>query len=370
MVHMKEQKIFLAAGIIFFTSFSFVLARADGGDQAVADATLTAYELGATPADQPLKSLPRWKSSLGEIQRAAATLLETNSKLNSEARQVKAELDLLQSQVQQQRTGNAALSDEIEQVRGKARENGDPDDISRLKEVLADRGREIQAQKEILASLKAREDSIESRLALARLRMAGLEVDKKARDVDSKFRDEALINAARAQLEATRDKIAKGETQVRLLGEKTAELNKIDNPYAAQAREIVAKNAKIRDHLADLQAQKSARQVQFEQVAASKMKAEKEPNVLRVQGLLSRRNELQVKLKENSEQLEALKAEAANRVAAMPDDVAADMGRLQKQNAAMADELGNLRENVALLEYKVTTLQRYTDRNKDVPSKR
>ena len=369
MEHMKQEKLFLIIGIIFLTLAPAGWARADGSDQAVAKATLTAYELGSTPADQPLESLPRWKSSLGEIQQAASTLLETNSKLNGEARQLNNDLQTVQAQIDQQRSKNAQISDEIVQLRGKAEENNDPDQISRFKEILADRNRQVQAQKDGLAALKARHGSLASRVSLARLHVAELEVDQKARDVDMKFRDDAAINALRAQVEATRDKIVKGEQQVKLLGEKAAELGQVDNTYATQTREITAKNTELRERLADLQAKNAAQQAQFEEVAAGKLKAEKGPNVLRVQKLLADRDALQARLKENSEKLEALKNSPDDQSSAIPAASAADVDKLQKQNAAMEEAIGDLRENVALLEYKVTTLQRYKDRNKAVPHK-
>jgi len=40
----------------------------------------------------------------------------------------------------------------------------------------------------------------------------------------------------------------------------------------------------------------------------------------------------------------------------------ADIDKLKKQNATVEEIVGNLRENVALLDYKITTLQRYKDR--------
>ena len=369
MEHMKQERLYIVIGIIVLTCVQGGAVRADVGNQAVADATLTAYELGTAPADQPLGSLPRWKSSLGEIQQAASTLLETNSKLNGEARQVKGDLASLQAQIEQQRVKNAQISDEIVQLRGKAEENNDPEQISRFKGILADRGQQIQSQKETLDALRARRGSAESRVALARLRVASLEVDKKSRDVDAKFRDEAAINAMRGQNATVRDKIVKAGQQVNLLGEKTAELNHVDNPYILQVREVSAQSGELKGRLADVQAKKSALQSQLDGIMADKLKAEKDRNVLRVQKLLVDRDALQLTLKANSEKLDALKNELAEKAPAVPGSSLVDMNKLQKQNAAMEELIGELRENIALLEYKVTTLQRYKDRNKTGPQR-
>jgi hypothetical protein len=343
--------------------------RAEEGNKAIADATLTAYELSAAPADQPLGSLPRWRSSLGEIQRASTTLLQTNSKLNLEALQIKGEIQEEQSKVDQQRVKNAQISDEIEKLRVKADENNDAGQIARLKEILADRSRQIQQRKEELAALKARHGSIESRVALARLRVAGFEVDKKSRAVDVKFRDEAAINALRVQNDVLREKVAKGETQVTLLGEKAAELKRVDNPYVGPMREISAQNAELKARRDALQSNKNTQQAQLEQVTTGKLKLEKDRSVLRVQKLLADRAVLETQLKDNSDKLYALKNAVASDVFVVPGMSEAEMEKIQKQNAAIEDLLGDLRENVALLEYKVTTLQRYKDRNKAVSQK-
>ena len=364
MRHMKQERLFLIIGIIFLALFQGIPAHAAGSNGAVAEATLTAYELDAAPADQPLDAQPRWRSSLGEIQQASATLLETNSKLNTEARQLKNDLNALQAQIDQQRVKNAQLSDKIAEGRGKAQENNDQAQIFRLKEVLADRGRQIQSQKEMLAVLKARRGSIDSRVALARLRVAGLEVDQKSRNVDGKFQDESAMSAMRVENQRLRDKIGKGELQVKLLAEKTDELNHLDNPYIPQTREFSVKNSELRKRWTDLQDKKNAQQAQFEAVAAGKLKAEKDHNVLFVQKLLSDRDALQVRLKDNEERLTALKNEKAGPDKTIDGVSLAEMDKLQKQNAVMEELIGNIRENIALLEYKVTTLQRYKDRNK------
>ncbi len=366
---MKQKNIFLIIGIVYFLLNSCFAARAEVTDRALADATLTAYELGAAPADQPLGALPRWKSSLGEIQQAANTLLETNSKLNGEARQLKRDFDGLQVEIDQLRVKNVEAGDAIAQERSKAQENSDATQISRLKEVLAERARQVQAQKTEIVEIKTRHSSIENRVALMRLRVAGLEVDKQAKDVDVKFRDESAINALRTQVAATRDKILRSEQQVKLLDEKTAELDRVDNPYIAQTRQIAADNADLKTRLAAVHDKKVALQARLEQVAALKLSAEKDRNLLRVQKLLSDRNDLQSQLRDNSEQLEVLRNNAADVVPVIPGFSIADMDKLQKQNAAMEDLISDLRENVALLEYKVTTLQRYTDRNKAAPQK-
>ena len=366
---MKQQRLILFIGIISFIFLQGAPVGAQQENQSVAQATLTAYELDAAPADQPLSEFPRWKSSLGEIQQAAATLLETNSKLNTESRQLNNELDALQVKIDQQRVKNAQVADDIVQLRGKAEENNDPAQIARLKEILVDRNQQVQAQRVELLALKAGRGSMDSRVALARLDVAGLEIDQKSKDVDVKLRDEAAINGLRAQSDGMRAKIVKAQQQEKLLREKTAELEKIENPHTAQAREVVAKIALLRERLAALQSQKNALQNKFEQVAADKFKAEQGPHVLRVQKLLGDRSLLEARLKENSEKLDALKNNTIAATTATTGLSVADMDRIQKQNDVMQEIIGNLRENVALLEYKVTTLQRYKDRNKAVPKK-
>jgi hypothetical protein len=365
MEHMKQEKLLLIIGIVLFTFSQGVFARADTGNKAAADATLTAYELGAVPEDQPLGSLPRWRSSLGEIQQASKVLLETNFKLTQEARQLKKDLDGLQKQIEQQRVRNVQLSDEITQGRGKA-QNDDAVETLRLKEALSDRKQQIQSQKDMLASLKARRGSMETRVSLAQLRLDKAELDEKTKSVDGKLQDGVTLNAMRVQNEKLRDKIVEGERQVVLLGEKTEELKGVDNPYIASMRDDFMKNAELRERLADLREKTRQQQSAFERVAVMKLAAEKDLSVLRVQKLLNDRELLQLRLKENSDKLFVLKNDLLGQAVVVPGISSADIDKVEKQNAAMESLMGDLRENVALLEYKVTTLQRYKDRNKPV----
>jgi hypothetical protein len=360
---MKQERLFLIIGIVFVT-FGQSMPACAASKKAVADATLTAYELDAVPADQPLDQQPRWRSSLGEIQKAAGTLLETNAKLKTEARQLKSDVDAVQAQIDKQRVKNAQLTDRISQGRGKAQENSDQAQILRLKEILADRGRQIQSQKEMVAAIKARWSSLDSRAALARLRLAELEVDQRSRNVDGKFQDDSALNALGVENQGLRDKIAKGELQAKLLTEKAEELGRLDNPHIPQTRAISAKNAELRKRWLDLQADKDAQQAKFEIVAASKLKVEKDTQVVYVQRLLRDQESLKVRLKENEAKLEALRKNKAGPDLVVSGVSLADMDKLEKQNAVMQEIVENLRENVALLEYKVTTLQRYKDRNK------
>jgi hypothetical protein len=361
---MKQERFLLVIGIIFLTLFQVAAAHAAAGNGAVAQATLTAYELDAVPADQPLDAQPRWRSSLSEIQQSATTLLDTNTKLNTESRQLNSDFGGLQAKIDQQRVKNAQILDRITEVRGKAEENNDQAQIFRLKGILADRGREVQSQKEMLAVLGTRRGSVDSRLALLRLRLAELEVDQKSRNVDGKFQDETAKNALRTANQGLRDAVDKGEMQVKLLTEKTDELNRLDNPYIAQTREILANNSELRKRWMDLQDKKNAAQVQFELVAANKLKAEKDHNVSFVQKLLSERDILQARLKDNTKKLEDLKADVGGPDKMIAGISLAAMDKLQKQNAVMEELIGNIRENIALLEYKVSTLKRYKDRNK------
>jgi hypothetical protein len=194
--------------------------------------------------------------------------------------------------------------------------------------------------------------------------LAEIEVDEKSRKVQGKFQDESARNTLRRENQVIRDAIDKGELQVKLLAEKTDELSALDNPYIAQTREILASNAELGERLADLQGKKNAQQAQFEAVTANKLKDEKDHNVVFVRKLLEEREVLQVRLKENVKKLEDLKADVGGPDKVIAGVSLADMDRLEKQNAVMAELIGNIRENVALLDYKVSTLQRYKDRNK------
>ncbi len=128
--------------------------------------------------------------------------------------------------------------------------------------------------------------------------------------------------------------------------------------------ELKVRNAGLRDRLRTLQADDDAARAKLNTLDDKKTKACSEPNIARVRELAARREALAGQLQDNSIKLMALKKDNA---ADGQDDLSAtkaDIEKLDRQNVAMDQEIGDLRENIALLEYKINTLQRYTDRNK------
>ncbi len=310
--------------------------------------------------------LPQWKSSLGEIQRASAALLESNSALTAEHNQVKQELEQLQAKIDAERTGNAKMADEIAQWQAKGRQAGDPVEIARVKALLAQRELEVKEQQDALAAAKLRRGSAESHAAVMRVQVADLAVVAKMHEVDMKAQSGVRIEEVRAETERVKDRTAITAEQIRLLGEKTAELAALKTPYLPQAREMVRVNAELKGRVASLSSMKEQALAEMSQLDAAKGLANADVRVQRLRQLLAQRDEMQAHLKDNTAKLEALNTLKPEELVDPMTDDEAQAQKIERQNAFIEDEIGNLRENIALLEYKVTTLERYDGRNKPV----
>ena len=112
-----------------------------------------------------------------------------------------------------------------------------------------------------------------------------------------------------------------------------------------------------------LQAQAAEARAKLDVIVDKKARLEAGHNVLRVRGLSQRSEALAGQLRDNSRRLQALRKEDADAQEEL-SVIQGDIEKLGRQNAAMDRQIGDLRENIALLEYKVNTLQRYKDRNK------
>jgi chromosome segregation ATPase len=317
----------------------------------------------AEPPNAMEQVLPQWKSSLGEIQQASSALLETNASLMAEFNERKPALDALQAKVDAQRAQNKEIMDQMAETQAKSRQAADPAELAQLKGMIARREVEVKAAQDALAAAQLRRSSAESRAGVLRAQAADLEVARQAREVDAKVQDAARVEAVKAETERFKDRAVIAAQQIKLLDEKTRELGKVKAPYLPQARELTGVNGQLKERVASLEAMKAAEEAQMAQLTAQKGQVDINARVQRLHQLLAQRDEVQAHFKDNAAKLEEIKSLKPE---ALDEGVVGDEAQVQKierQNAFIEDEIGNLRENIALLEYKVTTLERYNGRN-------
>ncbi|GEM_PF-3686172 len=342
------------------------MAQAAVRDMSTVDAALDRY-MAQPPAMsdavdfQGQDSLPRWKSSLGDIQDTSASLLSENARLSGEYTQLKMNQEDLQARLRGERVKNEASA---RQAGLEGLEQDGAGEVARLKKEIPARDREVQAQQDALAVLKSRLTAAKKRATLARLRVAELQVAKKSRVIDAQTRGQAALNDLRAEVEGARQRIALTREQTRVLLEKTAELEKIDRPYLPRIREVVAANVQIKERLVGLRAEKESAESKWRDLEALRGRSAGDQNARRIAKLLADRASLETRLKDADALLADLKAHEPEDAQGLPPSPEAAARQLEQQNKSIEEETGELRENVALLEYKVNTLQRYKDRNK------
>lgn len=347
-------------------------ARAAAANVAAVDAALSAYENSqahAAALTRPVlipvgrasaESMPQWKSSLSDIQETSASLLETNARLTAEENQLKGSFDDLTARTEALAGKNEQQAAELARVE----KAGGTEDMLRIKDVLTDRVRALREQRTAQGAVQIRQKSLENKLALARLRMAELGIDRKSAELDRKVREDAVLAGVRAEKVKIRASISKVREQTGLLREKTLELRRVDDRDLPKLREITGQNAVLKDRLGVVQAGDDEVQAKLSALLAKRTKLETDRNYLHIKELLPRREALAGQLQDNSLRLVALRKESTADEQNSTSALAADIEKLDRQNVAMDQEIGDLRENIALLEYKVNTLQRYKDRNK------
>ncbi|MFH0754387.1 MAG: hypothetical protein V2A70_07465 [Candidatus Omnitrophota bacterium] len=346
---MKKYKFLLIILIFIITVPAWAQARGGSSGQGGRDPAVT-------------QALPRWKSSLGEIQQTSSALLEKNSALMRENGQLKHVVDQLRERVEALRVANARVAQELLQGRQRGSRVSSAE-VSRLKGAVAQQDLQLAAQQNALEAVRLRRSSCEARLAVLRLQVADIEVVRKAREVGANSRDAARIEAVMKEMQRLTVRAAATVKQTRLLQEKVEELESLKTPDSPQARELMASMDQLRARVVEISKMKADVQAQLSPLEMANQQAGADVRIQRLRQLMGPRDELQMRLQDNIMKINALKAGKPDD---FPDELSADeenATKLARENSFITDEVANLHENIALLEYKITTLERYRGRN-------
>ncbi|MEI8013144.1 MAG: hypothetical protein WCI27_11825, partial [Candidatus Omnitrophota bacterium] len=246
------------------------------------------------------------------------------------------------------------------------RERDDSAELARLKRQIDARDDEVLVQKDALLVLKTRLSAVRKRSSLAQLRVSELELEKKSRELDGRAQGNVVLNDMSADVARLKERIVVMHDQTRVLLENTAGLGRIQRPYLPRIREVTALMQPIKERLAALKLEKAAYVSKLHDLDQLKSQSGRDKNARRIRQLLAERTALEARFKENNARLEDLKSKKADPGLTIPD-FAAKASQIEQENKGIEEEIGELRENIALLEYKVNTLQRYKDRNKPAP---
>ena len=326
------------------------------GEQDISGIDADAAAITAAGAE----AVPQWSSSLDGIEATTTTLLETNNKLGEEYRALNSEVANLNREILKQGQTNASYEDAIRQKNGAL---DLPAQAEEVKARIAKTEKEIAQAKNTLAGLKARQQSANSRVALRRLKLKQLELEKQAALLNQNTGGKTISSSLEAEVKNLKEQLANQKEQARDIQERIDALNNSDAQEAARARQLSEENQSLK---ADL-----AKRAQAEQDLGILARGEVPPGTdPKVQAVFQSYQELETTkrtLKENITKLTARKGQLDAHVlgaGVTEKGLDAKIKATQEQNRQLEEQIENLRENIAVLDYKINALERYRDRNR------
>ncbi len=131
---------------------------------------------------------------------------------------------------------------------------------------------------------------------------------------------------------------------------------------------LTADNAKLKTDLASLQVQREEVLQQLNAAATAKKDTAVAADIRRRKSLIARKDSLETQIAAAQAKKDSLMAAAkvfsdaeANKVNAAA--LAEQIKSLETENKALEESMGNVRENIAVLEYRINSLTRYKNRN-------
>ncbi|MEI6438315.1 MAG: hypothetical protein WCO69_06170 [Candidatus Omnitrophota bacterium] len=302
---------------------------------------------------------PRWRSSLGDIEQATSVLVEANRKLTSEYQSLSARLDSFESDLAAQQKKNAQIEADIAERRAVI---NTPVSSSPEKQKLTQAGKDVREAKLAADAAQARLKAVDSKLDLRRLKAQELEIEKKSLLMDRGARAVSTLGTLKQSIAALKDQVESQKGQIDYVSKKIADLKSVDRPFLKDASQLVAENAKLKDELTPLMVKRGDLLKQVDAAVEAKNKAGMAPEAKKSGDLAARKMALETRLaaaQSKKEERDAdIKASAVDREA---------LGRqtkdLEAENKRLEEQMGNVRENIAVLEYRMNSMTRYKNRN-------
>jgi chromosome segregation ATPase len=350
-----KNRLFLFIGIVGVSCLIFcgaVFAGEQGltGMDPDAEATM---EAAAEP-------VPQWSSSLDGIRTSTATLLETNNKLTVEHKMLSREVDALTGDLLKQQQVNKGYEDTI---RHKNEATNFSATAEELQAALVQKEREIAEAKSSLAVLKAKQQNLDRRMALRRLKLKDLELQKKAAQLEHKSDGSTAAASLEDDIPKLKEKVKEQEREEQSLREQIEGVTKKDDPVTAQQRQLYEENRSLKVGLEKLENERKGLEALLRGELPPGTGSEVQANFQKYQLWEAD----QRKIKDDIARLSTRKDQLANHFLTAGDtdrDLEEKIKVLQEKNRILEVEVENLRENIAVLDYKIHTLERYRDRNK------
>jgi hypothetical protein len=227
---------------------------------------------------------------------------------------------------------------------------------------MADKERALERKKADLMRLKARDKNVEDRIALRNLNIAELELEKKTLLLDKKVKAEVAAGKEKTEMQKLQDQVLSQTEQEKYIRSKIETLRKNMPPHVADARTENETNTALKQQAAELESKSKALLDEQSVLLKRREALEKNKAITKIRTLNDRRDVLRKELaalKDKQVSAQAVDVKTEDVVTEDPAVRAEEIKALEKENATINDEIENLRENIAVLDYQVNSLERY-----------
>ncbi len=302
---------------------------------------------------------PRWTSSLVEVEGAAADLVDANRKLMTENQSLLAAQAALEADIRVQRQKN---SDQASVVAERRAELNLPASGRAERQKLSQSEKDIQQARGEVSLAQARLKAVDSKLALQKLKVQGLEIEKQSLLMDRDARTVLTLGTLKQSIVSLKGQVDSQKGQIDFVRQKISGLKSVDRPDLKEAGQLIADNVKLKSDLALLMAQRTELLAQIDAAVEKKNKAGTSADVRRLADLSARKAGLESRIAAAQARLDSLTAQA-NTSTVNATALTAQIKGLEDENKALEESMGNVRENIAVLEYRMNSLTRYKNRN-------
>jgi DNA repair exonuclease SbcCD ATPase subunit len=199
-------------------------------------------------------------------------------------------------------------------------------------------------------------------MALRRLKLKDLELQKKAAQLEHGD-GSATMASLEDEVRKLKDKAKEQDQQEQSLREQVEALTKKDDPETARQRQLYEENRSLKAELEKF----DDRRKELEVLARGELPPGTAPEVQANFQKYQLVDAEQRKIKEDVAKLSTRKDELADHLLTAGDtdrDLEEKVKIMQEGNRVLEVNIENMRENIAVLDYKINTLERYRDRNK------
>ncbi len=301
----------------------------------------------------------RWGGSLDEIKQSAAVLLDVNKELLREYELLNRQVVVLEAAVLAQRRKNTDLATSLESHQQAIKVRQDAGDMNQQ---IARAEKDLLSARQSALSFQERLKESEEETGLGQMKIQALQLEKQALLFDRQGRSGSVLEVLQQSVRSLKDRVVAQQAQTAFIREKINELTGIDRPHLKEARQYTQDNARIRSDLTRLTRERDELLAQIDAaiekkngVALNSGMREAKTLIVRQQALENRVAAVQARKQELALLSEKQKAQA--------EDVARQIKELETENRQLESSMGNVRENIAVLEYRINTVTRYKNRN-------